>query len=59
MKDLRLSSHPNAADPAGLLTFYAKHYFASLFFAAVFLFRILVSGGAVLSHSRIDLTSSL
>ena len=59
LTDLSLSSSPNSACPAGLLTFSPKYYFTNLFFAAVFLFRILISGQAVLSHSRTDMVSSL
>ena len=59
LSDLGLSSSPSMLCSAGLLTFYPKYYFTSLFFAAVFLFRILISGQAVLSHNRTDMVSSL
>lgn len=59
LTDLSLSSTPNSVCPAGLLTFYPKYYFTNLFFAAIFLFRILISGQAVLSHNRTDMVSSL
>ena len=59
LTDLSLSSTPNSVGPAGLLTFYPKYHFTNLFFAATFLFRILVSSQAVLSHNRRDMVSSL
>jgi hypothetical protein len=61
MTDLSISSNPNVGHPAGLLGYFPKFYFTKLFFAAVFLFRILVSnhGQAILSHDRSAMISSL
>lgn len=59
MTDLSLSSSPNTIRPAGLLTFYPEFHFKSLYFAAIFLFRILVSGQTVSSHDKKEMVSLL
>ena len=58
LTNLSQSSSPSATS-VGLLSFYPRHYFEMLFFAAIFLFRILINGQGALSHNRAEMISSL